>query len=67
LRELDNTKMLLYKLSVRCLVDKPACVNAAGNTNIINRIGRKSLNLSNATTIKENQFVDAVALTIAVT
>jgi len=26
LHELDNTKMLLYKLSVRFLVVKPACV-----------------------------------------
>jgi len=29
LRDLDNTKILLYKLFVRCLVVKPACVNAA--------------------------------------
>jgi len=29
LRKLDNTKMLLYKLFVRYLVVKPACVNTA--------------------------------------
>jgi len=29
LRELDNKKILLYKLSVRYLVVKPARVNAA--------------------------------------
>jgi len=29
LRDLDNTKILLYKLFVRYLVVKPACVNAA--------------------------------------
>jgi len=28
-RDLDNTKILLYKLFVRSLVVKPACVNAA--------------------------------------
>jgi len=28
-RDLDNTKILLYKLSVRYLVVKPVCVNAA--------------------------------------
>jgi len=28
-RDLDNTKILLYKLFVRLLVVKPACVNAA--------------------------------------
>jgi len=28
-RDLDNTKILLYKLFVRYLVVKPACVNAA--------------------------------------
>jgi len=27
LRDLDNKKILLYKLSVRYLVIKPACVN----------------------------------------
>jgi len=27
--DLDNTKILLYKLFVRYLVVKPACVNAA--------------------------------------
>jgi len=29
LRDLDNTKILLYELFVRYLVDKPACVNVA--------------------------------------
>jgi len=29
LRAFDKTKILLYKLSVRYLVVKPACVNAA--------------------------------------
>jgi len=29
LRDLDNTKILLYKLFVLYLVVKPACVNAA--------------------------------------
>jgi len=29
LRNLENTKILLHKLSVRYLVVKPACVNAA--------------------------------------
>jgi len=29
LRALDNTEILLYKLFVRYLVVKPACVNAA--------------------------------------
>jgi len=29
LRELDNTKILLYKLFVRYLVVKPVCSNAA--------------------------------------
>jgi len=29
LRELDNNKVLFYKLSVWYLVVKPACVNAA--------------------------------------
>jgi len=29
LRDLDNTKILLYKLFVRYLVVKPTCVNAA--------------------------------------
>jgi len=29
LREFDNKKILFYKLSVRYLVVKPACVNAA--------------------------------------
>jgi len=29
LRDLDNTKILLYKFFVRCLVVKPASVNAA--------------------------------------
>jgi len=28
LRKLDNTKILLYKLFVRYLIVKPACVNA---------------------------------------
>jgi len=28
-RNLDNTKILLYKFSFRYLVVKPACVNAA--------------------------------------
>jgi len=28
-RNLDNTKILLYKLFVRYLVVKPACINAA--------------------------------------
>jgi len=28
-RDLDNAKLLLYKLFVRYLVVKPACVNAA--------------------------------------
>jgi len=31
LLELENTKILLYKLFVRYLVIKPACVNAAMN------------------------------------
>jgi len=30
--DLDNTKLLLYKLFVRYLVSKPACVNAALKT-----------------------------------
>jgi len=29
LRELDNTKIVLYKLFVPYMVVKPACVNAA--------------------------------------
>jgi len=29
LRDLDNTKILLYKVFVRYLVVKPVCVNAA--------------------------------------
>jgi len=33
-RDLDNTKIFLYKLSVRQLVVKPACVNAALETGI---------------------------------
>jgi len=28
-RDLDNTKILLYKLFIRYLVVKPVCVNAA--------------------------------------
>jgi len=28
-RDLDNTKVVLYKLFVRYLVVKPACINAA--------------------------------------
>jgi len=30
--DLDNTKLLLYKLFIRYLVVKPACVNAALDT-----------------------------------
>jgi len=32
LRDLDNTKIFLYKLFVRYLIVKPACVNAAKET-----------------------------------